>query len=105
MRLGHLQRFILLRAFENRGRVARRGLEVFYKTSATPPSKKDQIGAVTHTLERLLSLGLLTALCVRTAEKWFIKEVRLTVRGRKEALRILGEQQKLPLRNETKSHS
>jgi hypothetical protein len=97
MRLGHLQRFILLRAFENRGRLARRGLEVFYKTQTAPPKRKDQIGAVTHTLERMLSLGLLTALCVRTAEKWFIKEVRLTARGRKEALRLFGEQQKLPL--------
>ncbi len=98
MRFGHLQRFILLRAFETRGRVVRRGLEAFYKTQTTPPKRKDQIGAVTHTLERMLALGLLTALCVRTAEKWFIKEVRLTAHGRREALRLLGEQQKLPLR-------
>lgn len=98
MRLGQLQRFILLRAFENRGRVLRRGLEAYYGKTARPPKRKDQIGAVTHAVERLIAAHLLTALCVRTAEKWFIKEVRLTARGRKETMRLLGEQQKLPLR-------
>ena len=97
MHRGSLQRYILLRAFENRGRISRRGLEAYYHALSRPPKRKDQVDAMTDAIERLLRRGFCTALCVRTAKKWFIKEVRLTAQGRRHALRLFGEQQRLPL--------
>lgn len=98
MRLGTVQRRVLVRVFDLGGRLSRRVLEVWYTGEARSLTRKDRVDTLTKTLERLIKAGLLSAVCVRTAEKWFIKEVRLTPQGRRAAIRLRGAQQRLPLR-------
>lgn len=99
MRLSPLQRFILLECLDGaRRRVARTTFTSFYRKQSKPPSAKDQQNIVTKSLERLIDKGLLIGYGRRTPEKWFIEDVRLTPKGRKEATRLLGEQQRLPLK-------
>lgn len=94
-----LQTFLLGRALEVRGRLARRGLEDYYRAIPKPPKRKDQVHAVTRAIELLIDRGCLTGFGVRTRKKWFIKEVRLTALGRRRAVEILGGQRRLPLKN------
>ncbi len=58
--------------------------------------KRTQQDAVTKSLERLIDKGLLIGYGRRTPKKWFIDEVILTPKGRKETKKLLGKQQKLP---------
>ncbi len=57
-----------------------------------------QTRVVTKALERLIARGLATGYGVKTAKKWYITSIRLTPAGRREARRLRGEQQRLPLR-------
>lgn len=94
-----LQTFLLGKALEVRGRLARRGLEDYYRGVPKPPKRKDQVNAVTRAIELLIDRGCLTGFGVRTRKKWFIKEVRLTAFGRRRAIEILGGQPALPLKS------
>lgn len=90
-----LQHYILLRVLEKKGKLTRRGLEKYYETVIKKPKRKDQVDAITKTLERLIDNGILIGFGIRTKSKWFIREVQVTPKGRREAIRLLGEQQKL----------
>lgn len=92
MRLSKLQKHILSRSLEARGKFDRERLMDFFPSSVL---RKESMDAVTKSLERLIDHELMTGYGVRTPHKWYIKEVRLTPLGRKEAKRIRGEQQKL----------
>jgi DNA-binding MarR family transcriptional regulator len=59
------------------------------------------VDVVTKALERMIDRGLLVGYGVRTKEKWFIREVRLTAEGRRAARKVAGEQQALPLKAST----
>ena len=124
MRLSLLQKYILKRCYLEGGKIKRDGLNSFYcQTSerransfALPsecryqrdgtlylsqkraPQVSERVKIITQSLERLIARGLMVGYGVRTSEKWFIKEIRLTAQGKKEAKRVLGEQQKLPLK-------
>ncbi len=117
-----LQRFLLLECLNNRhNRLRHKSLLRFYDRAAHPPKKVDQSrnsvrdfagrfleidsvrkktqqNAITKSLERLIDNGLMTGYGRRTPKKWFIEEVALTPKGRKQARKLLGEQQSLPLR-------
>ena len=95
MRLSRLQKYILAEAHTARGKFDRERLMDFYREAKDPPSRKESMDAVTKSLERLIDHELMTGYGVRTPHKWFIKEVRLTPKGRKEAKRIRGGQQRL----------
>ncbi|TAL20609.1 hypothetical protein EPN90_00620 [Patescibacteria group bacterium] len=92
-----LQAYILERTLERRGRLDRRALLAYYTAFNKRPKRKDQIDAITKALERMIARGWLVGYCVRTAQKWYIKEVQLTPKGRRAARKLRGEQQKLPL--------
>lgn len=96
MRLSSLQRYILNNCFGVRGKVGRVVFGTFYEDKKVRP--KDTTDAITKTLERLIDKGLMVGYGVRTPKKWYIKEVRLTPLGRKVTKRLLGEQQRLPLK-------
>ncbi len=99
MYLSHLQRYILLACLDGkRQRRTRAGLERFYDRIPSRPRPDDQQNAITKSLERLIDKGLLIGYGRRTPKKWFIEEIALTPRGRKEAKRLLGEQQQLPFK-------
>jgi len=100
MRLSRLQKFILLQCYFERGKKISRGrLERFYENKRVKPKKEDIINIITKSLERLIDKELLVGYGVRTPHKWYIKEIKLTLKGRKEAKKYLGEQQKLPFHN------
>lgn len=99
MRLSLLQKYILKKCYLEGGKIKRDGLENFYLSRKIAPQKLEQVKIITQSLERLIERGLMVGYGMRTPEKWFIKEIRLTPKGKQEAKRVLGEQQKLPLKN------
>lgn len=98
MRLSRLQRYILTCVLEAGGKCDRKRFERFYADHPKPPSHDDQINAITKALERLIDKEFLVGYGVRTREKWYIKEVRLTLAGRRTAKKLRGEQQVLNLK-------
>ncbi len=78
---------------------------VILETSYGAPTKKvsrlsvrgSSQKVITRSLERLIDKGLLVGYGVRTPQKWYIKEIRLTPLGRKAARKLNGEQTKLPI--------
>ncbi len=58
----------------------------------------DAVNAITKSIERLIDKELMVGYGVRTPHKWYIHEVKLTVKGKKEARRLQGQQQILPFR-------
>ena len=103
MRLSNLQKFILLYTLTNvRKNVQRDGLIKFYDQFKKKPKKDDIQNIITKSLERLIDKGLLIGSGDRTKHKWYIKEIRLTPLGRRSAKKLLGEQQKLPFKNNKK---
>lgn len=98
MRLSKLQKYILIQAFGKQGKkISKPGLKKFYKTQKLKPKEEDLQGIITKSIERLIDKELMIGYGVRTPHKWFIQEIRLTTKGRKEAKKLLGEQQTLPL--------
>lgn len=99
MRLSALQHSILLAALgSRRTSVPRNDFKHFYDRMEDPPKAEDQQNSITKSLERLIDKGLLIGFGRRTPEKWFIDTVKLTAAGRRAAKRLLGEQQRLPLK-------
>ncbi len=97
MRLSRLQKYILLLLAGARGSLTRKHIESYYKSYKNPPSKEDQQNIITKSIERLIRRGLLIGYGRKTPQKWFIDEIRLTTQGKKEAKKLLGQQQVLPL--------
>ncbi len=100
MRLSLLQRYILVTGYTARSnRISRRLIDSFYLKRSNGPKRRDSRDTITKSLERLIDRELLTGYGRRTPHKWFIDEVKLTRLGRRQARRLLGEQQILPLFN------
>lgn len=78
--------------------VARVGFTKFYDSQKQKPKKQDIVNIITKSLESLIDKELMTGYGVRTSQKWYIKEVKLTPRGRKLGRKLLGEQQELPFK-------
>lgn len=94
MYLSQLQKYILLQCFWSRGKHPRGNLIDFYRGKRKP---KNLQRIISRSLERLVNKGLLIGYGVRTPQKWYIKDIKLTPKGRKHTKKMLGEQQKLPL--------
>jgi len=98
MRLSQLQKYILVQTYGKKGkRIPKPGLGKYYKTQKQKPKKEDIQGTITKSIERLIDKELMIGYGIRTPHKWFIKEIRLTSKGRKEAKKLFGQQQALPL--------
>jgi hypothetical protein len=98
MRLSNLQRYILISGYGEKSKFSRRKLLKFYERYRKKPKIEDQVNIITKSLERLIDKEFLIGYGVRTPKKWFIKEIKLTVNGRRVAKRLRGEQQTLPLK-------
>ena len=103
MRLSRLQKYILLECFAQRGKCNRKNLLQFYKKQKEKPKKDDQVNSITKSIERLITKELLVGYGSKTAQKWFINEIRLTTLGRRITRGLLGKQQQLPF-SKKKSH-
>lgn len=99
MRLSPLQKFILKTCYAAATKVVGRQMFIrFYDTQKKKPKNEDIVNIITKSLESLIDRGLMVGYGVRTPEKWYIKEVRLTPVGRKLARQLWGQQQTLPLK-------
>ncbi len=98
MTLSPLQRFIMLSAYDARGKLQRTRLTQFYSSQKAKPSSADQQRIITRSIERLIERGLLIGYGRRTPEKWFIDEVRITAAGKRLAKKSFGTQQSLPFK-------
>ena len=100
MRLSALQKYIILQCFNAKGgKISRVSLDKFYLTQTRRPvSSLAKI--ITQSLERLINKELLIGYGVRTPHKWFIREVKLTAKGKQVAKKLMGEQMKIPFKKE-----
>jgi hypothetical protein len=103
MKLSALQKYILKQCVQRKEKIIPRSvLEKFYNGKKKKPKPKDMINIVTKSVERLISKELVIGYGWKTPHKWFIKQVRLTPKGRKVAKSLFGVQQKLPFKKRTK---
>lgn len=99
MRLSNLQKYIILECLNNKnGRILRGRLKRFYESQKKKPQLKMMTKIITQSMERLIDKELMIGWGERTSHKWFIKEIKLTAKGKREAKKLLGEQMKLPFR-------
>ena len=98
MRLGPLQKYILIISRTKQAPLSRNILLAYYKGRKDAPSPDDQINAVTKALEKMIVHNLIVAEGVKTAEKFFIKTIKITAEGRRAAKNIIGAQQSLPIK-------
>ena len=100
MQLSDLQRYILTQALAaNRATVRKEVLLRFYGARSKRLRPKDEISDLTRSVERLIDRGLVIGYGSKTAQRWFVTEVRLTPAGRRLARELLGTQQRLPLKD------
>jgi len=101
MRLSELQKYILLLCHDSSSsRFSRSGLNKFYEKIVVDkkPDTNLQTKIITRSIERLIDKELLVGFGERTKYKWFIKEIKLTAKGEKEAKKMLDKQMRLPLK-------
>ncbi len=99
MQLSPLQKYILLSCLNAKNyRLKREFLAGFYRQRKIKPQDKLKTKIITRSLERLINREFLVGYGVRTPHKWFIREVKLTAKGRVAAKQLLGRQVKLPFK-------
>ncbi|MFA4937149.1 MAG: hypothetical protein WC575_02590 [Patescibacteria group bacterium] len=103
MRLSPLQKYILRTCYSRQPKVSRKGFTRFYDVQKKRPKKDDIVSIITKSLESLIDKELMVGFGERTTHKWYIKEVKLTAKGRRVARKLLGEQQALPFKINSKS--
>lgn len=93
-----LQQYILEGCYlQKDSKIDRESFVDFYQDDSPilPPARTK---IITQSLERLIDRGFLVGYGVRTPQKWFIKEVRITRSGAKDWEKFLErKQKKLPL--------
>ena len=98
MRLSSLQKFILKKCYYSKSfRVERGKFLEFYKKDGKA-KKEMQAKSVTGSIESLIDKELMTGYGVRTTHKWFIKQVSLTAKGKRQSKKLIGEQLSLKLK-------
>jgi len=103
MKLSDLQKYILRQAWPTKDKtVSKNVLAKFYSNQKAPPPVKDIINVITKSVERLIKKELVIGYGWRTPHKWFIRQVRLTPKGKKVAKSLFGIQQKLPFSSRIK---
>ena len=106
MYISSLQKYILKKIWEDtKLKVNRNKFNEFYSTQKKAPTKELQTKIITQSIERLISKGLLVGFGERTRFKWFIKEVKFTLPGKKLARKLQGEQVELPFKKRRTSIS
>jgi len=106
MRLGPLQKHILKVSRIRRAPISRSLFLEYYKGMKNAPSGEDRVNAITKAIEKMVEHNLMAAEGLKTAEKFFIKTIKLTPEGRKIATDLIGAQQRLPIAvKKTKKHA
>jgi len=102
MRLSGLQKYILKKCLSGQKYgISKRVIASYYQGKNIKP--ENIISDITKSVDRLIEKDLIHGYGKKTKKKWFIHEVHLTPKGKKEGIRLLGEQQKLPLQKYKKN--
>jgi hypothetical protein len=100
MRLSKLQKYILLKCFENKS-YSEQKIEFykFYSEKEIRNNKiKIQVG-IQKSIDNLVSKDLLVAFGHKTAKKWSVDKVKLTTIGKQKAKELIKSRQKtLPIK-------
>lgn len=97
MKISSLQKYILKQCILSKGGgIGKRELERFYSDKKNKPKEIDQVKIITKSIDRLIKKDLIIGTGTKTSHKWYIKEIKLTNQGKKEAKKLFGTQQKLP---------
>ena len=100
MRLSKLQKFIILKCFENKGGGEQK--TEFYKYYSAKKAKEKRVAiqvAIQNSIDSLVEKDLIVAYGHKTAKKWTVNRVKLTSKGKKLARElILSNQKKLPIK-------
>ena len=99
MKFSNLQRYILKHAYLNQGKLVKAMILKFYDKHKKKPKHDDMVNIITKSVDRLIKKELLVGHGIKTAKRWFVKEVRMTPKGKKWAKQIFGQQMKLPFIN------
>ncbi len=96
--LSKLQEYILKKSlgYKQRGGVNKNIFFKFYENIKSKP--KDIENIIIKSLNRLIERDLIVAFCKKTKYKTFINKILLTSHGKKIAQKLLGTQEKLPMK-------
>ena len=93
-----LQQYILKICFSKKGGKVKREVFTAFYAKNQKVKKNLQTKIISKSLERLIDRRMLVGYGIRTTQKWFIKQVKTTVLGRKQWNQWLkSRQKKLPL--------
>jgi hypothetical protein len=99
MKLSPLQRYILRSALNaSQKTIGKPALNRYYDKQSQKPSRHDMATIVTKSVDRLIAKDLLIGYGRKTSERMFVDKIKLTSTGAKLARKLMGEQQKLPLK-------
>ncbi len=98
MSLSPLQKFIIKQTSENtKNRLSRHVFNQYYNNKKRVPQVDIQTKVISKSLERLIKQGYLVGFGQKTQYKLFITHVRLSLKGKKTAKKLLGQQAELPI--------
>jgi len=103
--LSKLQEYILKKSlgYNKKGGIPKNNFFVFYKNTKNKPLDIENV--IIKSLNRLIDRDLIMAFCKKTKHKTFIKKILLTPRGKKTTRKLLGIQERLPMKyKKTKKH-
>lgn len=104
MTLSRLQKYLLVQSLGSKSNTDRKFFSRFYEQVKVQPESEGIQKTITKSLERLIDKELMMGFGRRTPHKWFITAVKLTVKGRKLAKKLQGEQQQLPFKTKRKKN-
>jgi DNA primase catalytic subunit len=96
-KLSQLQRYILKKSLgHKKGGIDKNIFFKFYESIKNKP--KDIENVIIKSLNRLIERDLIIAFCKKTKHKTFINKILLTTQGKRIAKKLLGTQEKLPIK-------
>lgn len=98
MALSSLQKFILKRCLQGHKKVTISEFVKFYPADEYKKDHEQVHKIIRKSIDRLIAREFMLGYGSKTPHKLYIKEIRLTPKGRKAAKQLLPKQQKLPLK-------
>lgn len=98
MKLSQLQKYILKTSFlDSRIKIPRNIFTDFYG-KRKKPNKNIRIKIISKSIERLIDKGLVIGFGEKTQFKLYIRQIKLTPKGKNISRKLLGEQTKIPFK-------
>ena len=98
MRLSTLQKYILKECYNSKSNRLIRSILVRFYRDNSKTKKELYTKIITRSIESLIDKEFMIGYGIRTAHKWFIREISLTKKGEKICKDLFDPQQKLPFK-------